>query len=368
MRLRTYLLLANCISIAFIIILLLVFFRFMLVTREQLIWLGAATVSAGIVSAALHFLLVRPLEASVRRMRRGAARVASGELTARVADAGLAEFRELAGQFNTMAANLERSFAQVVAGEQAQRQLVANIAHDLRTPLASLQAYAEALEDGVVTDEDAVRRYVGTIRAETIRLGELIQDVFDLSTLDAADAEAGPHGSHGPGDGARTGDPVSTVVEDLLVELLPRFAPQLAAKSLQLQASAPERPLAVQMPERSLVRVLQNLLENAIRHSPAGGRITIETQAASARQIRIAVIDEGPGVTPEERDRIFERFYRIDRSRSRDGGGAGLGLSIARLLVEQHGGEIGVEAAPGGGARFWFSLAAADGIESGRSS
>lgn len=346
MKLRSYLLLANSISIAFIIVFLLVSFQYMLVTKKQLIWLGTATIGAGIVSAGLHFLLVRPLEASVGRMRDGAARIASGVLEARVPQgAGFAEFRELAAQFNAMGASLEQSFGQVKAAERAQRELVANIAHDLRTPLASLQSYAEALEDGVVQDEETFRRYVSTIRSETIRLGELIQDVFDLSTLDADKAWS-------PAD-ARS---EAVVFEDLLVELLPRFAPQLGARSLQLRVQAPERSLAIRMSSVHLARVLQNFIENAVRHSPQGGIIDVEAKELPKRQVRISVTDEGAGIPSEDRERIFERFYRVEKSRSREGGGSGLGLSIAKMLVEQYGGEIGVEPAAGQGSQFWFTV------------
>lgn len=341
MRLRSYLLLANTISIAFIIILLLIFFQYMFVTKEQLIWLALATVGAGVVSSGLFFFLVKPLEASVRRIGEGAARIAGGNLQARVADTGLSEFKQLAEQFNRMGMSLEQSFRQVKSAESAQRELVANMAHDLRTPLASMQAYAEALEDGVIEDEETYRRYLSTIRSETVRLGELIQDLFELSTLEA---------------GSRQGNELqSAVVEDVLVELLPRFAMQMEAKSLQLRVHLPEHSISVHMLERHLLRVLQNMIENAVRHSPREGIILIEATEQEDGLVTIAVSDEGEGVPAHERERIFERFYRLDRSRSRGGGGAGLGLSIAKMLVEQHGGQIGVEQNKGQGSRFWFN-------------
>jgi two-component system sensor histidine kinase SaeS len=341
MKLRSYLLLANTISIAFIIILLLIFFQYMLVTKEQLVWLALATVGAGVVSAGLFFFLVKPLEASVRRIGEGAGRIASGNLQARVADTGLLEFKRLAEQFNRMGTSLEESFRQVKAAESAQRELVANMAHDLRTPLASMQAYAEALEDGVIEDEETYRRYLSTIRSETIRLGELIQDLFELSTLDK---------------GSRLEEKyMPAIVEDVLIDLLPRFAMQLAAKSLQLRVHLPEHSISVHMLARHLQRVLQNIIENAIRHSPREGIILIEATQQADGLVTLAVSDEGEGVPVEERERIFERFYRLDRSRSREGGGAGLGLSIAKMLVEQHGGQIGVESIHGQGSRFWFN-------------
>lgn len=346
MKLRSYLLLANTISIAFIIILLLVFYRYMLLNREQFIWLTLATVGAGVVSALLHFLLVRPLETSVRRIGEGAGRIAAGDLKARVEHTGLTEFKQLAEQFNLMSRSLDESFRQVKAAESAQRELVANMAHDLRTPLASVQSYVEALEDGVIQDEETFRRYLATIRSETVRLGELIHDLFELSTLDAAKRE--PE------------ELKLAVAEDVLVELLPRFTKPFDSKSLQLRVKLPDRPLRLKMQPRHLQRVMQNLLENAVRYSPQGGLIFIEAEEMKeepGRVIRFTVSDEGEGVPVEERERIFERFYRSDRSRSREGGGAGLGLSIAKLLVEQYDGQIGIM--PSGllqGSTFWFMV------------
>lgn len=343
MKLRTYLLLANTISIAFIIILLMAFYRYMLLNKEQFIWLTLATVAAGIVSGLLHFMLLRPLEGSVRRIGEGAGRIAAGDLEARVEHTGLKEFRQLADQFNHMGISLEESFRQVKAAESAQRELVANMAHDLRTPLALVQSYVEALEDGLIQDEETFKRYLGTIRSETIRLGELIQDLFELSTLDAEKREPEEFRP--------------AVAEDVLVELLPRFTKPFESRSLQLRVKLPERPLRLTMQPRHLQRVLQNLLENAVRHSPQGGLIVIEAKEMNGQPklIRFTVSDEGEGVPVEERERIFERFYRSDRSRSRESGGAGLGLSIAKLLVEQYGGTIGVQQSGLQGSAFWFT-------------
>ncbi|MGG6312777.1 sensor histidine kinase [Paenibacillus macerans] len=351
MKLRSYLLLANFISIAFVIILLVAFYRYMLLTMEQFLWLTLASVGAGIASALLHFVLVRPLEASVRRIGEGARRIAEGDLQARVEHTGLKEFRQLADQFNHMGASLEASFRQVSAAESAQRELVANMAHDLRTPLASVQSYVEALEDGVIQDEESFRQYLATIRTETVRLGELIQDLFELSTLESA--------KHEPQELRLS------IAENVLVDLLPRFAIPCEAKSLQLKVQLPEHPLKLRVSPRHLERVLQNLLENAVRHSPRNGTITCAAEELAGGSgtglVRFAVSDEGPGIPPEERERIFERFYRSDRSRSREGGGAGLGLSIAKKLVEQYGGHIGVRQAASGGSEFWFTLPGAEG-------
>ncbi|MBB3128222.1 two-component system sensor histidine kinase SaeS [Paenibacillus rhizosphaerae] len=345
MKLRTWLWLANAISIACIIFLLTAFYRYMLLSMEQFLWLTAATIGAGAASALLHFVLVRPLEASVKRLGEGAGRIAAGDLKARVPQTGLKEFKQLAEQFNHMGSSLEESFRQIRAAESAQRELVANMAHDLRTPLASVQSYAEALEDGVIQDEETFRNYLSTIRSETVRLGELIQDIFELSTLDA--------GRRG------TGAERLSIAEDVLVELLVRFTMPMEAKSLQLKVKLPEQPLRIRIAPQHLERILQNLLENAVRHSPRHGLIMIEAEQTGeldGYMVKFTVSDEGEGIADEEKERVFDRFYRSDRSRSREGGGAGLGLSIAKRMVEQYGGQIGVRDNGLQGSAFWFTV------------
>ena len=345
MKLRTYLLLANSMSIAFIIIVLVAFYRYMLLSMEQFVWLSTATMGAGVVSALLHFLFMRPLEASVRRVKEGAAQIAAGDLKARIDHTGLVEFKQLADQFNHMGSSLEHSFQQVKAAESAQRELVANMAHDLRTPLASVQSYVEALEDDIIQDDQTFRKYLSTIRTETVRLGHFIQDLFELSTLDGIKKES---------------DELQlSVVEDVLVDLLPGFTKPIENKSLDFIVKLPDYPVSVHITPKHLQRILQNLLENAIRHTPIKGMLTLsveEVEDELVNLIRFKISDEGEGVPACEREKIFERFYRSDRSRSREGGGAGLGLSIAKLLVEQYEGQIGIQEASGQGSVFWFTL------------
>lgn len=360
MKLRVYLLLANALSILLIVVSLVFLYQYMLLSEKQLIWLTLASLGAGLMSALLHFLLVRPVEAAVKRVGEGSARIADGDLGARVPLVGPAELKTLAGQFNEMGGKLEASFKQLQAAETARRELVANLAHDLRTPLASLQAYAEALEDGIVQDELAQRRYIGTIRSESIRLGNLIRQLFEISTLDA---ERQPI----PGEGdVYAQDAGTCVLEDALVELLPRFAPSLDAKALRLNVALPERPLVCLIAPQSLERILQNLLENAVRHSPFGGELRIEAERTASGAVRVCISDEGCGVRAEDAARIFERFYRADRSRGRDSGGAGLGLSIAKSLAEHAGGGIGVLSAGGvnaPGSTFWFEVPGVQGVQ-----
>ncbi|WP_219834478.1 cell wall metabolism sensor histidine kinase WalK [Paenibacillus sp. R14(2021)] len=387
MKLRVYLLLANGMSILLIVAILLFLYRYMLLSERQFIWLTLASLGAGLLSGLLHFMLVRPVEAAVRRVGEGSARIARGDLSVRVPLVGPAELKTLAGQFNEMGDQLEQSFRQLQAVETARRELVANMAHDLRTPLASLQAYAEALEDGILQDEPTKRRYLGTIRSESVRLGKLIQQLFEISTLDAkVDAGArgaGTSGQHAEKPASRPAeteraaasgqeaspDADACVLEDALVEVLPRFAPSMEAKSLRLDISLPQQTLVCRIAPQSLGRVLQNLLENAVRYSPPGGVLRIEAYRKLSGAVYVGISDEGEGVPDEDRERIFERFYRVDRSRGSQSGGAGLGLSIAKSLVEQAGGSIGVvrggslDAGGQDGSVFWFTVPGVDGSQ-----
>lgn len=341
MKLRTHLLLAGAASIAVLLLMLLVSYRLMLLNASQFLWLSGAAVLAGSLSFLLHILLVRPVEKAVSRVAAGAERIAAGDFRAEVPVVGPAEMRELALRFNGMGAELDRSFARIVQAEAARRELVANLAHDLRTPMASVLSYVEALEDGIVADEESFGRYLSTIRSETERLSRLVRDLFELSAYDGASL---PHAME------------AVSLETLLVDSLQTFELPAADKGIEIRVCLSDPPDTVRCAPKQIVRVLQNLLENALRHAPADSVIRVTAGRDGTGGIRMAVEDRGPGVAESDRDRIFERFYRSDRSRGRESGGTGIGLSIAKAIVDQHDGVIGFDPLPGGGSCFWFSL------------
>ncbi|WP_123042329.1 sensor histidine kinase [Cohnella candidum] len=340
-KLRPYLLAANAVSLVTVLGLLFFCYSRMILNREAFLWLGGATLAAGLLSFAVHYALIRPLERSVNRIGEASKEIASGAYGAEVPIVGPAEFRQLAGRFNGMSRRLAESFSRLRQAEISRRELVANVAHDLRTPLALLQSHAEALQDGVVRDEETVRRYLGTIRSESVRLAGLVQDLFELSAIDA---------------GAEAYRPDKISLEDVLVETLNAYAPRLEGKRLEARVTLPEPTPIVETMDRSLRRIVGNLLDNAIRHSPEGGSILISAADIGGHLLVVRVQDEGEGVPEAERERIFERFYRADPSRRRDGSGGGLGLAIAKALAERHGGAIGVEPGPGTGSVFWFTV------------
>lgn len=196
------------------------------------------------------------------------------------------------------------------------------------------------MEDDVIKDKETFQRYLNTIRLETKRLGGLIQDLFELSSLEAQGEVFDPQPCH---------------VDELLLSTLESFSFHLAEKTLNVEIDLPDKlPAAVMMPAQ-MKRVLSNLLQNAIQYSSIEGKIILAAEEKGPF-IRISVTDEGEGIEAEETSRIFERFYRIDKSRSKSNGGAGLGLAIAQSIVELHGGEIGVQSTKGEGSCFWFTL------------
>ena len=230
-----------------------------------------------------------------------------------------------------MAANLEDA-------ERQRRNLVADVAHELRTPVSNIQGYLEALKDGLLQPDEST---IDTIHGQVIHLGHLVEDLRLL-----AQAEAGALQLHRiPGR-----------MPDILRTCVDAVKPRAEAKgiSVSLEANA-DMPL-VEMDGTRISQVVNNLLENAITHSPEGGSVVVSAGASGDGMVRVAVSDTGRGIPPEDLSRVFDRFFRSDASRSRATGGVGLGLTIAKQLVEVHGGTIHVENVVPFGARFVFVL------------
>jgi signal transduction histidine kinase len=241
-----------------------------------------------------------------------------------------------------MAAQLEAAAQSRAETERARRDLIAAVSHDLRTPLASLRALAEALNDGVVDDPEGVKRYLRLITGEIERLNMLIDDLFELARLES---------------GALRLDRMPSPVQDLISEALERMAAQAGRKGLQLEGEIVGDPPPVLIDGQQMTRVLLNLVQNAIRHTPADGSVTLRA-LADTDGVLVEVRDTGEGIAADDLPRVFDRFYRGDPARTREAG-AGLGLAIARGIVEAHGGRIWVESEPGRGTRFAFTLPAA---------
>ncbi|UJF32429.1 HAMP domain-containing sensor histidine kinase [Paenibacillus hexagrammi] len=341
MKLRYYLLTANIVSTGLILTALFICYQYMLLLLRDVILLTAVTVCAAGASMLIHYWMTRPLEISIHAIAREAASIAQGEFQGQVPELGPIEFQKLAKRFNEMSDKLQESFQRLKNEEASRRELVANVSHDLRTPMASIQAFVEALQDDIVSDRVTFDRYLKTIQLETVRLNDLIEELFKLSQLEAGGLEFKPELYH---------------VDALLLDTLQSLAVLLEEKRLNVQTDVPEMlPPALLMP-LEVKRVISNILHNAIRHSSVNGTIWIEAELLSEQFVQIRISDEGEGMEQHEQLRIFERFYRADPSRTRTSGGAGLGLAIAKFIIDLHGGEIGVWSEPGRGSQFWFTL------------
>ena len=299
--------------------------------RVTIISTALGLFAALIISLFLARRIGRPIETLTRAARR----MGAGDLNQRVPEEGSAETVELARSFNTMAANLSTA-------HDLRQQLVADVAHELRTPLANIRGYLEAIEDGVVAADEATLR---TLREEAAQLNGMIDDLQEL-----AQAE----------DGTLRLDREPLAPAELVERATDAARPRAAEKGISLVGTVePALPLISVDPQR-LGQVLQNLLTNALRHTPQGGQVTIEAGHTSAGAVAISVTDTGSGIAPADLPHIFERFYRADSSRARATGGSGLGLTITRRLVEAHGGTIDATSTVGQGSRFTFTLPAAD--------
>ena len=239
-----------------------------------------------------------------------------------------------------MAAELERAFERQAELEQARNDLVASVSHDLRTPLSSMRAMVEAISDGVVSDQSTVRRYCTALAGEVERLSGLIDDLFELSRLEAGSASLRV---------------LPNSVEAILAATVDSMKAQAAGREVELRDSLESELGSVMVDSHMIQRALCNLIQNAIRHTPPDGTIVVEAHDQGPT-VRIDVVDTGQGIPQQDIEKVFDRFYRGEKSRSREYGGTGLGLAIAKGIVEAHGGRIWVESGAGAGSRFSFSI------------
>jgi signal transduction histidine kinase len=319
----------------------------MFISPHDLALLSLLLFFALFLSLSFAYFLSGALTRSLSELARGATRMAEGDLTTRVQVPEGDEMGELARSFNAMAAEVEASFRRQRELEQARKDLIAAVSHDLRTPLASLRAMVEAVNDGVVTDQDTIRRYLRIMQTEITNVGDLINDLFELSQLDS---------------GVLRLQIESSLVQDLISDTLESLQAQAMSKGLSLSGTVDAELAPALMDSAQVLRVLYNLVQNAIRHTPSDGTVVLEAHDAGL-EIRVSVADSGEGIAESDLPRVFERFYRGDPARSRERGGAGLGLTIARGIVEAHGGRIWVESKPGSGSRFSFTLPKAPAAE-----
>lgn len=291
---------------------------------------AAAAVVAALASVLLAVLLARMLARPLAQVGRAARQIAEGDYAARVPRDGPEELASLADSFNQMAASLERQ-------EQMRRDFIANAAHELRTPLTNLQGYLEALRDGVIQADRATYESLWEEAERLVRLSR------SLDSLAEGDAAASP-----------------SAIESIDLAVAVRGAIELAQPTLERAGLTVSTEIPGELPARAnpdhLAQVLANLISNAARYSSRGGTVTVRAERRPG-DLLVSIVNTGEGIPPDDLERVFERFYRVEKSRDRARGGAGIGLAIVKQLVEAGGGRVGAESRDGR-TRFWFSLPA----------
>ena len=294
--------------------------------------LGYAVTASVLAALLVSWFLSRRIVAPVQTLSAASQSIAEGRYDERVRVNGADEIAQLAMSFNQMAGQLEQV-------ESMRRQLIGDVTHELRTPLTSIKGYMEGLVDGVLP---ATPETFDQIHREADRLSRLVDDLQELSRVEAK---------------AYSLDVRSVTVSNLVQTTVKRLAPQARDKHINLHSNLPADLPPLQADEDRITQVLVNLVANAIQYTPEGGNVSI-TAVRQADEIQISVKDTGVGIPPEHLANLFTRFYRVDKSRSRNaGGGSGIGLTIAKHLVEAHGGRIWAESkGDGQGSTFTFSL------------
>lgn len=293
-----------------------------------------AVLSATVIAVLVSWLLSRSIVSPVQAIMSASQRIAAGHYDERVNAQGADEIAQLAARFNQMASHLEQV-------ETMRRQLIGDVTHELRTPLTSIKGYMEGLVDGVLP---ANAETFNQIHHEADRLSRLVDDLQELSRVESKAYSLGVR---------------SVSVSSLVQTTLKRLSPQATAKRITLRSNLPADLSLIHADEDRITQVLVNLTANAIQYTPEDGEVTLSA-ARHGDEIHISVKDTGIGIPQEHLANIFTRFYRVDKSRSRNaGGGSGIGLTIARHIVEAHGGKIWVQSGgEGKGSTFSFSLKA----------
>lgn len=296
-------------------------------TTQALLYAGGGAL---LVALLVGILLARALTRPLQALTAAAHNITQGRLEQQVPVGSGDELGQLAAAFNTMSQEVARV-------NHLRRQMTADIAHDLRTPLTVISGYIESMRDGVLKPTP---ERLALIYAEIERLKDLVNDLRMLSLADAGELALNPQ--HIP-------------PANLLERTAALFGAQAAAREIAITVQAPPGLPDIWVDEARMIQVLENLLSNALRHTPPGGRITLSARAVGG-QVLLTVQDSGEGIPPEELPHVFNRFYRGDKARSAESGESGLGLAIVKALVTAQGGSATVRSAPGQGATFELTL------------
>lgn len=341
MKLKSYILVGYLVSTLLTILVVFWAIQRMLIEKSEVYFLVGMTLIASFIGAAVSIFLLSPVFSSLKHLKKQAQNIAGKDFSTEIETKGPIEFQELGQAFNDMSRNLQDTFQSLDESEQEKRMMIAQLSHDIKTPITSIQATVEGILDGVIKEEERLH-YLTTIGRQTERLNKLVEEL-DVLTLNAQPQDIADE------------EVEDVFLDQLLIESMSEF---------QLQIEQEERDVYIQVKPESakiksyydkLSRILVNLLNNAFKYSEPGTRIEVLAQLTEEELI-ISVKDEGQGILPEDLEKIFNRLYRVETSRNMKTGGHGLGLAIARELAHQLGGEITAESQYGLGSKFTFSL------------
>src|SRR5512138_1532986 len=316
--------------------------KLMFASEHDLLLAIVLLVFAGGIATILGYFLSSTVTERIHLLKEAAEKLAGGDLQTRVPVNGHDEIAALSESFNQMVAQLQAADQKQRELEEMRRDLIAWASHDLQTPLTSMRAVLEALSDGVVDEPEMVKRYLQTAQRDVMSLSALMDDLFQMSQLDA---------------GGFPLERAPASLSDLVSDTLESFSELAKQQDITLEGFVETDVDPVLMDTQAIGRVLNNLISNALRHTPAQGRVSVWVRR-TGHGVEVTISDTGEGIRASDLPHIFERFYRGDaaRSRSRGNGGAGLGLAIARGIVQAHGGTIRVESEPGKGTQFTFYI------------
>ena len=341
MKLKSYILVGYLVSTLLTILVVFWAIQRMLIEKSEVYFLVGMTLIASFIGATVSIFLLSPVFSSLKHLKKQAQNIAGKDFSTEIETKGPIEFQELGQAFNDMSRNLQDTFQSLDESEQEKRMMIAQLSHDIKTPITSIQVTVEGILDGVIKEEERLH-YLTTIGRQTERLNKLVEEL-DVLTLNDQPQDIADE------------DVEDVFLDQLLIESMSEF---------QLQIEQEERDVYIQVKPESakiksyydkLSRILVNLLNNAFKYSEPGTRIEVLAQLTEEELI-ISVKDEGQGILPEDLEKIFNRLYRVETSRNMKTGGHGLGLAIARELAHQLGGEITAESQHGLGSTFTFHL------------
>lgn len=341
MKLKSYIIIGYLVSTILTILVVFWAVQRMLIAQKEIYFLVGMTLVASFIGAGVSLFLLTPVFSSLYHLKKQAKKVAGRDFGGETNIKGPTEFQELGQAFNDMSHNLQATFESLDESEREKGIMIAQLAHDIKTPITSIQATVEGILDGVIQEEEFAH-YLMTISRQTDRLNKLVEELGSLTLNTQSELES-PSGIK------------LVFLDQLLIEAMSEFQFLIEKEERDVYIKVSLEYARIQVDYDKLSRILVNLLNNAFKYSEPGTKIEVVAQIEN-QLLTISVKDEGQGIAPEELENIFKRLYRVETSRNMNTGGYGLGLAIARDLAHQLGGDISVESQYGVGSTFTLSL------------